>query len=255
MSELSGQPAKIALLKREEAKGDNTMAITERVSREISNPRQMLEEKIASHEARIAVMGLGYVGLPLSVALGKMGFSVTGIDTSARQVDLVELGKSDVQGVSEFEVADLKAVGKLTATRECDVLDEADVILVCVSTPLNKTRDPDVSFILQACSAIKDRLRCGQLVILESTTYPGTTQELVLPLLEESGLKVGRDFFLVFSPERVFSGYARRFYSGTDRLVGEFKFCYRLKRVKFISKKPRPLGVVFWFMSDVFNRD
>ena len=175
------------------------MAIPEKLPREIANPRQILAEKIASHEARIAVMGLGYVGLTLSVELGKVGFSVTGIDTSARKVNLVESGKSDVQGVSEFEVAGLKAVGKLTATRECDVLDEADVVVVCVPTPLNKTRDPDVSFIVQACDAIKDRLRCGQLVILESTTYPGTTHELVLPLLEESGLKVGRDFFLVFS--------------------------------------------------------
>ena len=93
------------------------MAIPEKLPREIPNPRQILEEKIASHEARIAVMGLGYVGLTLSVELGKVGFSVTGIDTSARKVDLVESGKSDVQGVSEFEVAGLKAVGKLTATR------------------------------------------------------------------------------------------------------------------------------------------
>ncbi|MYD61656.1 MAG: UDP-N-acetyl-D-glucosamine dehydrogenase, partial [Gemmatimonadetes bacterium] len=154
------------------------MAITERVPWRSVDPRQMLEEKIASHEARIAVMGLGYVGLPLSVALGKVGFSVTGIDTSARKVDLVESGKSDVQGVSEFEVASLKTVGKLTATQECNVLNEADVVVVCVPTPLNKARDPDVSFIVQACSAIKDRLHCGQLVILESTTYPGTTHEL-----------------------------------------------------------------------------
>ncbi len=196
------------------------MAITERVPREIANPRQMLEEKIASREARIAVMGLGYVGLTLSVELGKVGFSVTGIDTSARKVKLVESGKSDVQGVSEFEVAGLKAVGKLTATRECDVLDEADVVVVCVPTPLNKTRDPDVSFILQACSAIKDRLRCGQLVILESTTYPGTTHELVLPLLEESGLKVGRDFFLVFSPERVDPGNRVYTITNTAKVVG-----------------------------------
>ena len=196
------------------------MAMTERLSREIANPRQMLEEKIASREARVAVIGLGYVGLPLSVALGKVGFSVTGIDTSARKVDLVESGKSDVQGVSEFEVAGLKAVGKLTATQECDVLDEADVVVVCVPTPLNKARDPDVSFILQACDAIKDRLCCGQLVILESTTYPGTTQELVLPLLEESGLKAGEDFFLVFSPERIDPGNRVYTITNTPKVVG-----------------------------------
>ncbi len=196
------------------------MAITERVPQEILNSRQMLEKKIASREARVAVMGLGYVGLALSVELGKVGFSVTGIDKSTRKVDLVESGKSDVQGVSEFEVAGLKAVGKLTATRECDVLDEADVVVVCVPTPLNKTRDPDVSFILQACDAIKDRLRCGQLVILESTTYPGTTHELVLPLLEESGLKAGEDFFLVFSPERIDPGNRVFTITNTPKVVG-----------------------------------
>ena len=199
---------------------DNTMAMTEREPLGIADPRQILEEKIASREARIAVMGLGYVGMTLSVELGKVGFSVTGIDTSARKVKLVESGKSDVQGVSEFEVTSLKAVGKLTATQECDVLDEADVVVVCVPTPLNKARDPDVSFILQACGAIKDRLRSGQLVILESTTYPGTTHELVLPLLEESGLKVGRDFFLVFSPERIDPGNRVYTITNTPKVVG-----------------------------------
>ncbi len=196
------------------------MAMTERAPREITDPKQVIEGKIASREARVAVMGLGYVGLALSVELGKVGFSVTGIDTSARKVNLVESGKSDVQGVSDFEVAGLKAVGKLTATQECDVLDDADVVVVCVPTPLNKTRDPDVSFILQACGAIKDRLRSGQLVILESTTYPGTTYELVLPLLEESGLKVGRDFFLVFSPERVDPGNRVYTITNTPKVVG-----------------------------------
>ena len=105
-----------------------------------------------------------------------------------------------MQGVSEFEVAGLKAVGKLTATRECDVLDEADVVVVCVPTPLNKTRDPDVSFILQACGAIKDRLRRGQLVILESTTYPGTTHELVLPLARRKWLEGRSRFFYGIFP-------------------------------------------------------
>ena len=196
------------------------MAMTERAPRENTDPKQVIEGKIASHEARVVVMGLGYVGLALSVELGKVGFSVTGIDTSAHKVNLVESGKSDVQGVSEFEVAGLKAVGKLTATQECDVLDDADVVVICVPTPLNKTRDPDVSFILQACGAIKDRLRSGQLVILESTTYPGTTYELVLPLLEESGLKVGRDFFLVFSPERVDPGNRVYTITNTPKVVG-----------------------------------
>lgn len=181
---------------------------------------QVLKEKISTHDARVAVIGLGYVGLSLGVELGKAGFSVTGIDTSARKVDLVLAGKSDVQGVSEFEVAGLRAVGKLTATRGYDAIAEVDVVVVCVHTPLNKTRDPDVSFIAQACDAIKGRLRCGQLVILESTTYPGTTRELVLPLLEESGLKVGEDFFLVFSPERVDPGNQLYTITNTPKVVG-----------------------------------
>lgn len=181
---------------------------------------QVLKEKIATRDARVAVIGLGYVGLSLGVELGKAGFSVTGIDTSARKVDLVLAGKSDVQGVSEFEVAGLRAVGKLTATRGYDAIAEVDVVVVCVHTPLNKTRDPDVSFIAQACDAIKGRLRCGQLVILESTTYPGTTRELVLPLLEESGLKVGEDFFLVFSPERVDPGNQLYTITNTPKVVG-----------------------------------
>ncbi|MDP6041094.1 MAG: NAD(P)-binding domain-containing protein [Candidatus Latescibacteria bacterium] len=167
------------------------MATTEKETIEVTDadPQETLREKIALHEARVAVIGLGYVGLPLSVELGKVGFSVTGVDTSAQKVELVESGKSDVQGISEFEVAGLKAVGKLGATVNYDVIAEVDVVLVCVPTPLNKTRDPDVSFIMHACGEIKKRLHPGQLIVLESTTYPGTTYELVLPLLEESGLK------------------------------------------------------------------
>ena len=181
---------------------------------------QTLKQKITAREAKVAVMGLGYVGLSLAVTLGKVGFPVTGIDTSARKVTLVASGLSDVPGVSEFEVAGLTAVGKLTATQACDAIGEADVVVVCVPTPLDKTRDPDVSFIAQACGSIKDRLRCGQLVILESTTYPGTTRELVLPLLEESGLKVGEDFFLVFSPERVDPGNRLYTIANTPKVVG-----------------------------------
>lgn len=181
---------------------------------------QVLKEKISTRDAHVAVIGLGYVGLSLGVELGKAGFSVTGIDTSARKVDLVLAGKSDVQGVSAFEVAGLRAGGKLTATRGYDAIAEVDVVVVCVHTPLNKTRDPDVSFIAQACDAIKGRLRCGQLVILESTTYPGTTRELVLPLLEESGLQVGQDFFLVFSPERVDPGNQLYTITNTPKVVG-----------------------------------
>ena len=196
------------------------MAITETEIDTETNPQEALNNKIATHDARVAVIGLGYVGLPLAVELGKVGFSVTGVDTSAHKVDLVESGKSDVQGVSEFEVAGLKAVGKLSATQHYGVIGDVDVVVVCVPTPLNKTRDPDVSFIMHACGEIKDRLHKGQLIILESTTYPGTTHELVLPLLEESGLKAGEDFFLVFSPERVDPGNQIYTITNTPKVVG-----------------------------------
>ncbi|MDA0710843.1 MAG: nucleotide sugar dehydrogenase [bacterium] len=179
-----------------------------------------LKEKIEAHSARVAVIGLGYVGLPLAVEMGKVGFTVTGVDTSERKIALVSSGKSDVQGISEFEVAGLKAVGKLHATQSYNCIEEADVVVVCVPTPLDKTRDPDVSFILGAFGEIKGRLHPDQLVVLESTTYPGTTHDLVLPLLLESGLKVGEDFFLAFSPERVDPGNRIYTITNTPKVVG-----------------------------------
>ncbi|MBT5831965.1 MAG: nucleotide sugar dehydrogenase [Candidatus Latescibacteria bacterium] len=190
------------------------------VDEEKKETPQTLREKIENHTARVAVIGLGYVGLPLAVEMGKVGFDVTGVDTSARKVELVASGKSDVLGISEFEVAGLKAVGKLSATQSYDCIDVADVVVVCVPTPLDKTRDPDVSFILSAFGEIKSRLHGDQLVILESTTYPGTTYELVLPLLEESGLKAGQDFYLAFSPERVDPGNQIYTITNTPKVVG-----------------------------------
>lgn len=179
-----------------------------------------LKKKIESYSAKVGVIGLGSVGLPLAVELGKVGFEVSGIDISREKVSLVEAGKSDIQGVSEFEVAGLKAVGKLRATQDYTVIKQMDVVVVCVPTPLNKTRDPDVSFILSAFQEIANRLHSGQLILLESTTYPGTTQELILPLLEESGLKVGKEFFLAFSPERVDPGNKVYTLNNTPKVVG-----------------------------------
>lgn len=204
------------------SKGDEDMATTEKDTEDIEteNHNHTLREKIEKHTARVSVIGLGYVGLPLAVEMGKVGFDVTGVDTSSRKVALVSSGKSDVLGISEFEVAGLKAVGKLRATQSYDGIDEADVVVVCVPTPLDKTRDPDVSFILGAFNEIKSRLRHDQLVVLESTTYPGTTYELVLPLLEESGLKVGQDFYLAFSPERVDPGNKIYTITNTPKVVG-----------------------------------
>jgi len=179
-----------------------------------------LRKRLEARNALVAVVGMGYVGLPLAVVLGKVGFRVTGVDTSSHKVSLIEAGKSDVQGVSEFEVAGLKAVGKLSATSDYAAVGEADVIVVSVPTPLNKTGDPDVSFIMHAFEEIRNRQRPGQLVILESTTYPGTTYELVLPKLESGGLKVGEDFYLAFSPERVDPGNPVYTITNTAKVVG-----------------------------------
>ena len=184
------------------------------------DPSAALRRKIETRTARVAVVGLGFVGLPLAVELAKVGFQVTGIDTSPEKVSTIRAGKSDVMGVSEFEVAGLKAVGKLDASTDYAVVKDVDVVVVCVPTPLNKTRDPDVSFILHAFREICASLRPGQLFILESTTYPGTTQEVVLPMLEEGGLRVGGDIFLAFSPERVDPGNKTYTLRNTPKVVG-----------------------------------
>ncbi len=179
-----------------------------------------LRQKIEGRSAKVVVVGLGYAGLPLAVALAKAGYEVTGVEISPEKVSLIEAGRSDVQGVSDLDVAELNALGKLTATLEYDATGRSDVIVVCVPTPLNKTRDPDVSHIVDAFTQISKHVRRGQLVILESTTYPGTTEEVVLPLLKESTLEVGEDFFLAFSPERVDPGNQVYTLENTPKVVG-----------------------------------
>ena len=162
-----------------------------------------LLDLVRSRRAKTGVIGLGYVGLPLAVEFGRAGFSAVGVDLDARKVDAINDGRSYIDDVPTAHVAELRAAGRLRATTDFDVLAEVDTINICVPTPLRKTKDPDMSYIVNSVEAIAKRLRPGQLIILESTTYPGTTDELVLPMLEKSGLKGGKDFFLAFSPERV----------------------------------------------------
>jgi len=162
-----------------------------------------LLDLIRTRRAKTGVIGLGYVGLPLVVEFGRAGFSGTGVDLDANKVNAINEGRSYIDDVPTAHVAELVAAGKLRASTNFDVLREMDTINICVPTPLRKTKDPDMSYIVASAEEIAKRLRPGQLVILESTTYPGTTDELVLPMLEKSGLKVGKDFFLAFSPERV----------------------------------------------------
>ncbi len=179
-----------------------------------------LEERLTTRTARVAVVGLGYVGLPMSIELGKAGFEVLGVDISAEKVATIEAGKSDVGDVPDFEVAGLKSVGKLRATTDYADVADVDVIIICVPTPLGKTRDPDVSYILSACQGVRSCLRRNQLVILESTTFPGTTQDIVRPILEEGGLVAGTDFYLAYSPERIDPGNTVYTLTNTPKVVG-----------------------------------
>ncbi len=163
-----------------------------------------LIQKIDSRDARIGVVGLGYVGLPLAVEFAEAGFSVLGFEVSASKVEALNRGESYVRDVPSARVMAAVESGRLSATLDYDKLSEPDAICICVPTPLNKTGDPDVSYIVSVTESLRRELRAGQLVILESTTYPGTTRELMLPALTGDGrLKVGTDFFLAFSPERV----------------------------------------------------
>lgn len=174
---------------------------------EFLNPQSgILFDRISSREIRIGVIGLGYVGLPLAIELCRAGFRVCAIDSDKTKCQSVSDGHSYVQGVSSSTVADLVMDGRLTATHEMDVVDELDAVHICVPTPLSKTKDPDLSHVIAASQMLRDHLHAGMLVILESTTYPGTTQEVVQAILEETGLKAGVDFHLAYSPERVDPG-------------------------------------------------
>jgi UDP-N-acetyl-D-glucosamine dehydrogenase len=170
--------------------------------------------------ARIGVVGLGFVGLPLAVEFCRKGFSVTGFDISADRISGLLKGRSYVDDVKSAEVKRWVSRGKLKPVSRYDALPEQDVILICVQTPLRKTKVPDISNILSAAGEVAKRLRKGQLILLESTTYPGTTEEAVLPVLKTSGLKLGRDFFLAFSPERVDPGNAIYKIPNTPKVVG-----------------------------------
>ncbi len=172
----------------------------------MSSEAKTLLRKINSKKAAIAVVGLGYVGLPLALAFARKGFSVKGIDLDKDRVDKLRRGISYVEDIPSRDLSSLVRQGRFEVFDTYEPVKKADAVVVCVPTPLNKSRDPDLTCIQQASDQIGRRLRKGLLVILESTTYPGTTEELVLPRLERSGFRVGRDFFLCFSPERIDPG-------------------------------------------------
>src|SRR5262244_1956863 len=162
-----------------------------------------LKHKIERREARVAVVGIGYVGLPLAVEVASAGYPTVGYDKSAGKVARVNAGESYIKDVPSSALAPLVQSGKLRASTDPDVLGKADIVVICVPTPLNKTKDPDNSFIIDAAEDLLPRMHPDMLIVLESTTFPGFTREVLVPKLTSSGLVVGKDLFIAFSPERV----------------------------------------------------
>ncbi|OLC32274.1 MAG: UDP-N-acetyl-D-glucosamine dehydrogenase [Armatimonadetes bacterium 13_1_40CM_64_14] len=165
-----------------------------------------LTERLRTRSVRVSVVGQGYVGLPLAVELGRVGFSISGLDTSPDRIAALNAGHSHTPDVDGHELAALREADRYTATADFATLSHSDVVIICVPTPLRKSKDPDISYVLAAATETAAHFRPGQLVILESTTYPGTTEELLLPLFEARGAVVGENFFLAFSPERIDPG-------------------------------------------------
>lgn len=178
------------------------------------------DQRLADHGLAVGVVGLGYVGLPLAVAFAEAGFSVIGVDASPERATRVEAGDSPILDVPSSKLAPLVASQRLCATTDYAHLARADVIFVCVPTPFDRAKAPDLSFVTNAATSISGVLRPDQLVLLESTTYPGTTEEVLIPILERSGLKAGRDFYVAFSPERIDPGSRTHTIANTPKVVG-----------------------------------
>jgi UDP-N-acetyl-D-glucosamine dehydrogenase len=182
--------------------------------------KERLMRRIEARTARVGVVGLGYVGLPLATEFANAGFQVTGIDLDPAKLEHINSGRSYIKDVDGNRLNRFVKDGRLSATSDFSVISELDTINICVPTPLRKTKDPDMTYIVAACEAIARYFHPGMLVILESTTYPGTTEEVVLPMLSAAGLEAGRDFFLCFSPERVDPGNPRFQTRNIPKVVG-----------------------------------
>lgn len=182
--------------------------------------KSQLLDKISSRSLQVAIIGLGYVGLPLATTFAEAGFHVTGIDVDQIKVDLANKGQSYISDTDSGDLQRLIAADRLTFTTDFNALDQADAISICVPTPLRKTREPDISYILSAMQQLRAHLHKGQLIVLESTTYPGMTDEVLLPELEATGLKIETDFFLAFSPERIDPGNPHFGTKNTPKVVG-----------------------------------
>jgi len=184
------------------------------------NDLRNIENRIKDKSAEIGIVGLGYVGLPLALAFAEAGFNITGIDTEEGRVNRINRGISYLLDIESDRLKKWVSSGKLKATTKSSVMRRVDVIIICVPTPLTKTKEPDLTYIINATNEIARYLRLGQLIILESTTYPGTTREVVLPILESTGLRVGTDYFLTFSPERIDPGSKNFTIKNTPKVVG-----------------------------------
>ena len=185
-----------------------------------SQHHRQLIERITARTARVGIVGIGYVGLPLAMVFAEAGFRVTGIDISPERVASLNDGISHIEDVPSAQLQQQRAAGRFEATTDYAVLRELDAISICVPTPLRKTRDPDISFIVNVTEQLARYMRPGQVIVLESTTYPGTTREVILPQLQAHGHEVGRDYFLAFSPERVDPGRSDWTTRNTPKVIG-----------------------------------
>jgi len=195
---------------------------------------QVLEKKLRKRKAKIAVIGLGYVGLPLAVEKAKAGFTVVGVERKKERVDMVNQGKNYIPDIIGVELERVVKKGKLRATQDFEVISKVDVICICVPTPLTKNKEPDIQYIQSVTDKLTPYLRKGQLIILESTTYPGTTEEVILPRLQRKDFKVGEDFFLAYSPERIDPGNKKYRMNNIPKVVGGItKRCTHLARTLY----------------------
>ena len=179
-----------------------------------------LEDRIRTKSAKVAVLGLGYVGLPLALEYARAGFDVMGVDVTAEKIQKLQVGDSYVEDVASQDVAKFVRAKKFLPTTDFGMLRQADAIIICVPTPLRKTQDPDVSYIVDAVEAISKNMVKEQLVVLESTTYPGTCEELILPILSRDGRALDKDFYLAFSPERIDPGNPRFNTRNIPKVIG-----------------------------------
>ncbi|MBN1886678.1 MAG: nucleotide sugar dehydrogenase [Thermoflexales bacterium] len=195
-------------------------------------------------DSTIAIIGLGYVGLPLALAFGRAGLLVLGIELEQNKIEALEAGRSYIPDVPAADIASLVARGLLRASSDYDTLREADAIFICVPTPYDAAKAPDLSFIISAAEGIAARLRAGQLIVLQSTTYPGTTDEVVLPILERGGLKAGQDFDLAFSPERIDPGNTRFNAINTPKVVGGTSGSATRRAAELLQRIGAPVEIV-----------